>query len=209
MRTIKSLIFITLIFLLCSCQGLLFRIAGLRKPKTETQQTIEKFLIKNGQDLKDVYALDTTLMEKLRSTPFKPGWPPDLRPVQIRVYDTKGDPIMHWASCEGYLKDLGTFDTVPPRNQVNLDSTLNLQQDLDRYFTLDGHPAHIIPEPGYDYYIVIYFAKYFFKMSKASFEAVDQFRNSHPELKIKVYKINIDVLDWWDAEIVTDIKIHH
>ena len=115
---------------------------------------------------------------------------------------------MHWASCEGYLKALKTFDTVPPRNQVNLDSTLNLQQDLDRYFTLDGRHADIHAESGYDYYIILYFAKYFPRMSKASFGEVDSYCKNHPELKIKVYYINVDVLDWWDAEIVNDLKIH-
>jgi len=209
MKTIRVISSITIFLIAISCQSIILRLAGFHKPKIETKKSIESYLIKNGQNLYDVFALDTILAEQLKNHSFKPGWPADFRPIQIRVYNKNGDPIMHSASCEGFLKDLKTFDTVPPRNQVNLDSTLNLQQDLNRYFTLDGHPAHIIAVTGYDYYIVVYFAKFFYKMSKISFTEVEKYRQKHPELKIKVYKINVDVLDWWNTEIITDIKIHH
>jgi hypothetical protein len=208
MKLLKFFTLIAIIAIITSYQVIILRAVGLRKPRVETKENIESFLTKRNQSLEDVYAIDTTLEEKLRSTPFKPGWPAGFRPIQIRVYDKAGLPIMHWASCEGFLKILKTFDTVPPRNQVNLDSTLNLQMDLERYFTLDGKPAQIKTEEGYDFYFVVYFAKYFYKMSKASFEAVERYQKSHPELKIKVYKIDVDVLDWWNAELKTDIQIH-
>jgi hypothetical protein len=180
----------------------------MRKPKVETAESIIKSLEKLGQSSENTYALDSALFDYLRSTPFKPGWPASFRPSQLRIYDNTCSPIVHWASCEGYLSDLGTFDTVPPRNQVNLDSTLTLQMDLARYFTLDGQPANINIENGYDYYIVVYFAKYFPKLNKLTFKAINHFVIAHPELKIKVYKINIDVMDWWDVELETGISIH-
>ncbi|MBK7172036.1 MAG: hypothetical protein IPH84_02110 [Bacteroidales bacterium] len=180
----------------------------MRKPKIESAKSINEYLVKIDQSIENTYAIDSMLFEYLRSTPFKPGWPPSFRPSQLRVYDNLGSPIVHWASCEGYLSDLGTFDTIPPRNQVNLDSTLNLRMDLDRYFTLNGQQAIIEIEEGYDYYIVVYFAKYFHKLNNTTFAAIETFITSHPELKIKVYKINIDVMDWWGVELETDVSVH-
>jgi hypothetical protein len=209
MKTFIYLLISLSISFLSSCQVIILGLVGMHKPSIETRTSIETFLSKKGQSITDVYAIDTTLEEKLRSLPFKPGWPAGFRPIQIRAYDKAGKPIMHWASCEGFLNNLKTFDTVPPRNQVNLDSTLNLQMDLDRYFTLDGKPAQIKAEAGYDYYFIVYFAKYFYRMSKTSFAEVEKYQKSHPELRIKVYKINVDVLDWWNAELITDFKIHH
>lgn len=191
-----------------SCTRMILNLTGFKKPKIETRESIESFLNnKCALGIEDTYALDTVLYEKLLTSPFKPGWDKSFRPVQFRIYDKTGSPVVHWSSCEGYLKDLGTFDTVPPRNINTLDSTLNLSEDLSRYFTLDGTPAELkIPE-GYDFYIVIYFARFAYKLSRETIASVYEYVEKHPELNIKVYKINVDVLDWWDSEINTDITV--
>lgn len=200
---VLSLVVISII----SCKSALLRVVGFRVPKIESQKSIEKFLRHSGQPIENAYSMDTALYEHLRTIPFKPGWPADFRPIQIRVYNSEGKPIMHWVSCEGFLKDLHTFDTVPPRNQVNLDSTLNLQADLDRYFTLDGHPAHILAEPGYDYYFVVYYGLFFPRISRQNFKAIEAYKKEHPELKIKTYLIDVDAQDWWNTEIISDLSI--
>ena len=125
MKKSTVILILSLTILLSSCQSIIFRAAGMRKPKIETPESVMRHLEKLGQSSVNIFAIDSTLFEHLRSTPFKPGWPANCRPSQLRIYDNNGSPIVHWASCEGYLSDLGTFDTVPPRNQVNLDSTLN------------------------------------------------------------------------------------
>lgn len=207
MKNLRSLIIVLAIAILStSCKSALLRVIGMRMPRIETKDRIEKFLLQKDQPISDVYCMDTTLAHYLRTTPFKPGWPADFRPIQIRAYNTNGKPILHWASCEGYLEKLHTFDTVPPRNLNNLDSTLHLQNDLNRYFTLDGHPANIKVESGYDYYFVVTFGLYFPKMSKTSFRAIEDYKANHPNLKIKTYYINVDVLDWWRTDIISDIN---
>ncbi len=199
-------IFLTILF--TSCQSIIFRVAGMRKPRIETPERVCNYLQKLNQSTDDVYAIDSALFEQLGTKPFKPGWPIDFRPAQFRIYDNGFRPIVHWASCEGFVSHLGTFDTVPPKNQVNLDSTFNLQEDLERYFSIDGKPAMITIEPGYDYYIVVYFAHYLHRFNKLTFTAINKYQKAHPELKIKVYKINIDVMDWWGVELETGLSIH-
>jgi hypothetical protein len=204
----KNVIFFGLIVTMCSCQKILIRIAGLRAPQIESNKSVRKFVSQIHGDTMDIYCLDSTLFEQLRNIPFKPGWTAGLRPMQFRVYDKYGKPIVHYASCEGRLKDLKPFDTVPPRNQVNLDSTLNLQEDLDRYFTLDGQKASIKYNPGYDFYFVVYVSRYTPRMSKSMCKAINKYRRTHPELKIKIYMVDTDVMDWWNTEIESDFKIH-
>lgn len=179
---------------------------GVRKPKIENRESVYKFLNKIGQDTLDVLALDTMLYDQFRSEPFKPDWDTGLRPIQIRVYDSSGLPVMQWASCEGYLDDLKSFDTVPPRNYNGLNTSLKLQDDIGRYYTLEGKPAHVLAPQGYDYYILLFFANWFPKQSKESFKIIDSYMLNHPELKFKVYKINMDILDFWgyDDVIIDD-----
>ena len=207
MKAISSMIIIFILVLSSSCKWALMSVSGFREPGVESKESIFVFLRKLKQDTNNVYALDTNLFNHFRQESFKPGWAKSFRPVQIRVYDKNGIPVMQWASCEGYLKDLKTFDTVPPRNNNTLNTSLNLQQDLSRYFNLDGKPANAVAEEGYDYSILIYFAKYFPRLTRESFTQVHKYINKHPYLKFKVYKINVDVQRFWgvEPEITTDV----
>jgi hypothetical protein len=181
--------------------------AGLRMPKVEDKASIFKMLKRLHQDTNDVYTIDSLLFEKFRKERFKPNWANGFRPVQIRVYSHNGYPVMQWALCEGFLKDLKTFDSVPPRNNHGLNTSLKLQDDLSQYFMLSGKPANIIAQEGFDYYIIIYFAKYFPKWSKESFRQVMNYLNKHKELRIKVYKIDVDVQEFWNVEINAENKV--
>jgi hypothetical protein len=205
----KLLLYISLFFLLscCSCRSTLMLMYGIRNPEVESKKSIYSFLQKIKQDTDNVYCMDTVLYQQFRSESFKPGMAPGFRPAQIKVYDKSGSPVMQWASCEGYLKDLEPFDSVPPRNINGLDTSINLEQDLSRYFTLDGIPARITVQEGYDYYILVYFAKFFPGISKESFEEVGTYIRKHPELRIMVYKINTDLQAFWDVELRFDAEI--
>jgi hypothetical protein len=204
----KAFILLTVssILVLCSCTSSIMRIAGLREPQIETKHSIFNFLQKLKEDTNDVYTLDSVLFQKLRKEQFKPGMARSFRPVQIRIYGKSGKPVIQWASCEGFLSDLKIFDSVPPKIINGLNTSLNLEDDLKRYFTLDGNPAHIIVQEGFDYYILIYFAKYFPKLSKESFSQVNRYISNHPELKCKVYKINVDFQEFWNVELQVDLK---
>ena len=206
----KSFLFLLVIgyIFTTSCSSTIMRIAGLRKPKIESKASIFKFLIKLKEDTNDVYTLDSVLLQKLRKEQFKPGMARSFRPVQIRVYGKSGEPVMQWASCEGYLSDLKIFDSVPPKIINGLNTSLNLEDDLKRYFTLDGKPAHIIVPASVDYYFLIYFAKYFPKLSKESFSRINRYIANHPELKCKVFKINVDFQEFWNVDLQIDSNIH-
>lgn len=198
---IKCLLLISTVSL-TSCNRIIFGIAGLRVPSVEDKNSTFTFLQKAGQDTSDVFVMDTNLLQHMRSLEFKPGWDSSFRPVQIRVYNRKGKPVAQWASCEGPLSKVGTFDSVPPRNQGTLNESMQLGEDLYQYFNFDGSPAHLIPAADYDYYILIYFAKWFPRMSRESFRQVASYSKKHPELKIKVYKISVDAQKFWGDEIV-------
>lgn len=191
-----------------SCKNAILRMAGMRAPQIESPESINKFLLKIGQDTNSVYALDTTLYENLKHEAFKEGISKGFRPIQIRMYDNTGMAIMQWVSCEGFLKDLKLFDTLPPRVINGVNRTLTLQQDLERYYTLDGKPAHLVPPPGYDYYILIYFGKFFPKHSKESFRQVDAYCKTYSSKRFKIYKIDVDFLEFWGAELHTSVDAH-
>jgi hypothetical protein len=209
MKNFSVFLFFICFILTTSCKSTVMRIAGLRAPKIETKQSICTFLKKLKEDTNDVYTLDSTLFEELKKEHFKPGMAAGFRPVQIRMYGKKGEPVMQWASCEGFLSDLKIFDSVPPKVINGLNTTINLEDDLRRYYTPEGKPADIKVPGNFDYYILIYFAKYFPKLSKESFSQVNRFIANHPEIQCKVYKISVDIQEFWnvDLQIGTQIKV--
>ena len=204
----KAFIFLMISFMILqnSCERTILRVAGLRKPKIENKETIYKFLQKLEEDTTDVYTLDSALFQKLKQETFKPGIEKGFRPIQIRMYDKIGKPVMQWTICEGKLNDLNLFDTIPPKILNGLDTSLCLRNDLKRYFTLEGNPARIQIPSDFDYYVLIYFAKYFPKYSKESFAQINRYVLNHPELKFKIYKINVDVQEFWNTELDVDTK---
>jgi hypothetical protein len=208
MKTLSTSLIVGLFAILTSCQPILFRMAGIRAPKAESKVTIHEFLKKINVDTADVYTLDTSLFKEFRKLSFKPGWKPGFRPIQIRCYDSSGAPVMQWASCEGFLKDLKVFDSIPPKNYNGLDTSLTLSDDLEQYFTLNGIPAQIRPEKGYDYYFLVFFAKYFPRMTRESFSQLSHYILKYPELRMKVYKINVDVQEFWGEEVGINLEIH-
>ena len=167
-----------------------------------------EFLEKCHTDTFNVYCMDTNLIHRLSLSAFKPGWKPGFRPIQIRVYDREGKPVMQWTTCEGPLNQLHLFDSVPPKNMRELSMDLDLQSDLDQYFSLDGKSAKILSDPGYDYYFIIYFASWMTSLSKTTFKYVDNYITNHPELKILVYKIDVDCQEFWGVECKTNFDIH-
>jgi len=196
------------IMLSSSCKQIAFKVAGISNPKTESKASIMKFLKKCKVDTNNVYCLDSTLFFKMRKMSFKPGWKEGFRPIQIRVYDKDGAPVMQWASCEGFLKQLKLFEEVPPKNVNELSKDLDLQSDLIQYYTLNGNPAQLIAHYGYDYYIIIYFGVWISKPSKESFRVINEYIKDHPDLKIMVYKIDVDCQKFWnvDCQAVISIK---
>lgn len=191
-----------------SCKSVVLKLAGIKRPQIESGESIINFLKEFKLDTNNVFCLDTSLYNQLCSHPFKPGWKPGFRPVQIRCYDKHGNPVMQWVSCEGSLDQLKTFDSVPPKNAGGLDTSLTLASDLARFFTLDGKPAGIRPDEGYDYYFLVFFAKYFPRMTRKSFREVSDYAQRHPELNMTVYKINTDVMDFWGDSLKLDVEMH-
>ncbi|MFH1297203.1 MAG: hypothetical protein ABIJ04_08030 [Bacteroidota bacterium] len=202
----KQKTIIILVALLCissiSCKRIVMKFAGVSIPKVESRQSIQDFLLRIGQDTSNTLALDSALFMEMQHAPFKPGWDSGFRPFQIRVYDDTGQPVMQWSSCEGFLKDLKSFDSVPPKNFNGLNMELTLTKDLNLYYTLSGAKANPVIPAGYDYYIVTYFAKWYPKMSKNSFRQVQEYVKKHPELKIQVYKVSVDLMDFWNMDPV-------
>jgi hypothetical protein len=207
MKKVHLLCLIITFLSLSGCQNTVLKMSGFRKPKVENKQSVYKYLRSLKQDTIDVYAIDTLLFQKYRKEPFKPNWAKGFRPAQIRMYNNEGLPILQWASCEGFLNKLKTFDSLPPKNVNGLNDSIDLKIDLAQYFTLSGQPANLIPGSGYDYYILIYFAKYFPRLTKTSFQAVNDYITRYSKVKFKIYKINVDVQEFWGVEVESDTQV--
>jgi hypothetical protein len=205
-RIICGLIIVSMVTI--SCKQVVLKITGISNPKVENKSTIMEFLKKCKGDTSNVYCIDTTLFQKMKTIPFKPGWTKGFRPLQIRVYGETGNPIMQWASCEGFLSQLKLFEEVPPRNVNSLSTELDLQSDLSQYYALDGQPAKLTMKPGYDYYIIIYFAVWLGKQSKESIKTVTTYVQDHPEYKFMVYQIDVDCQEFWGVSCNSNIEIH-
>lgn len=183
-----------------SCQRIMMKLAGINVPKVESRASIHDFLVKSGVDTANTFALDSALFVDMQKAPYKPGWDAGFRPFQIRFYDSAGKPVMQWASCEGYLNELKTFDSVPPKNFNGLNLDLTLAEDLNRYYSLQGDPLNLVIQEGHDYYAVVLFARWYPHMSRKVFRQLQEYIDKHPEIDIQVYKVCVDFMDFWGVD---------
>lgn len=166
-------------------------------------------LERNAMDTSNVYYMDKKTFISLKDQVYKPGIDSGFRFIQIRCYDNSGKPIMQWASCEGYLKDLGTFRTTPPKNHNGLDTTLSLYEDLMQYCDYHGTKGVAKVKTGYDYSLVVFFATWTRGLLKKNrvFDEVNDFIKDNPDKKIIVYKINYDNVPFWNTKVKTNLSV--
>lgn len=181
MKKAKSsfMVAMSLIFL-SGCASLL----GIKTPEEITRQQAVEYLLKHDADTHGVVFLKPGYFDSLRAKPFKPGWEAGLRPIQVKLFDSTGQLVFHYSSCEGSLKNTGIETIFPPRNLSPIDSTYSFSDE-----------EKMMREPvtlsNTAYVAVIYWATYTGLPGRNFLEKTAQAFKSQDE-QIRILKLNCD-----------------
>lgn len=190
----SKLIPVLLLFLFSSC-GLLITqkvLLGVRNPKNQTTQKIQKFITKNK-------GLDSTLTLTKESFISKISQS-NSSFAQWEMYDKQGNRIIPLDSnirnCNGYTH---LFFKGLPNSQYSIDTNRNIFSDsiiTTGLTQLNGTKAEIKQRENYDYYLVIYWATFMGKYSSDLFNLEKTARNNQLT-SISTLKINMDFKDYY------------
>lgn len=196
-----SLIAFVILLLVSSCTRILLYNYGVRNPKIENSKSIDEFLVSNKLDTNNNFALkDTTALSIFIKSNI--GTP------EIRFYDKNGY-LMHYKDdkkCNGQNDSLISF--LNSGNVVKIDSSEYLFDYLDQIRTLEGQLVDEHMFKGYDYYLIIYWAKWLGKINSVKLNDWQQSLNKKNGLKIKTIKVTTDYMNFWPLNKKDMIKIY-
>jgi hypothetical protein len=134
---------------------------------------------------KDVYALQEF---------FKSG----IGMPEVRFYDRNGYLMLYRdeKKCNGQNDSLISF--LNPENVVKVDSSQNIKVYVSNLRQPDGQEIQSASLNGYDYYLLIYWAKYLGKVNSEKMQDWESALNSKSSaLNIKAMKVATDYMDFW------------
>jgi hypothetical protein len=92
---------------------------------------------------------------------------------------------------------------------VKVDSSEYIYNYLKSIRTLNGEPVNLKEFEGYDYYLIMYWAKWLGKVN--SIKMIDweaNLKNKTKELNIKIIKVTTDYMDFWPLDKHDMIKVY-
>ncbi|MCX6296963.1 MAG: hypothetical protein NTX97_13055 [Bacteroidetes bacterium] len=190
-----------LIILHFGCTKIMFYQFGVRNPKVENKKSILDYLTANNLSTENSFCLqDTAALTKFYNR--------DIGTPEIRFYDRNGYLMLYRDNkkCNAQNDSLITF--LNPKNVIKIDSTNNLSEYLKQIKTLDGKDINPDEFKGYDYYLIMYWAKWTGKVNKIKMEDWEKSIVNKNDPKIKTIKVTTDYMDFWPLEKSDMIKIY-
>lgn len=188
MRKSINIVALTSLLLLSSCQPILKKLYGIKKPDIENQTSITNKALKFGLDTSNivsVYSNDFPFVLKSTSIPNAAIYDRNGKYIEYRQTDT---------SCNA-----GLFDFIPNLNistKYNQPEAETLQQQLSKYRDLKGNTLKS-PESA-DFYILIYWNVWTGRLNRDHTKIWEDLAQENKKCKIKVIKVNLDIQEYWE-----------
>lgn len=174
-----------------SCQVLLLKLYGIRKPKVENRKSISGYAHRIGLDTAGILTVNSKDFLRVLA---KRGIPDGA------VYDSRGKYIEYRqtdTSCNaGLFQFIPALDTALVYHQPD---SASLFTEWQKFRTLDGGtPAY----PGKaDFYLLLYWTAWTGKLNKDHVKIWEDLARNNTKSNIRVIKVNLDLQSYWtDAE---------
>lgn len=201
MKHVLRIVVLFVIILNESCTKLILYSYGMRNPKIENEKSITKYLALNKLDTNNNFALkDTATLNKFYQSNI--GTP------EIRFYDKNGYLMLYRddKKCNGQNDSLITF--LNPKNVVRIDSTENIFNYINQIKTLRGENVNVDEFKDYDYYLIMYWAKWLGKVNSIKMTDWEGNLSKKRDLRIKTIKLSTDYMNFWPLDKKDMVKVY-
>ncbi len=184
-----KLLIISLLIFASSCTSVIRIMYGIKNPKPENQNTITEYLFKNNLNTDNVFVLD----EKSHKKTSKNIGLPD-----FYIFNSEGMSIIFDSdkNCPAIGPEI--IEKLNLNDNYDLDTGLNLSDIIKNLRYLNGESAELSFSENYDFYIIIYWAKFIGKLNKKNVAVWENAANNNNEAQIKILKINMDIQEFWE-----------
>jgi hypothetical protein len=190
---------ISLIF--SSCTKIMLYTYGVRDPKVENSRTLTAYARNTGMETDNLYAFRDTVTQNafFRS---KIGTP------EISFYNKDGFLMKYKDEKKCNAQDQSLISLLDPKKTVAADSSHNIFQYITGLRTLNNKELNKKDFDGYDYYMIIYWAKFAGSTNKTHIPDWEREVRKKTGLKIKVIKVTADYMDFWHPDTDRMVKIY-
>lgn len=181
------------ILFLTSCQFALKTFYGIKKPKTETEKSLKKYLKRKDINSDNIYAVNykdfTEIVKQIGGIP------------EILVFEKNGKLIKYKeetdcnASAFDFVEELSTAMEFQYIDSIKLDNYLLKLKDFK------GKSVEFEKQPETDFYLFIFWTRYTGRLNKDHVKIWEEQANNNKNSKIKVIKVNLDQQEWWEEII--------
>ena len=172
-----------------SCQFALKTFYGIKKPKTETEKSLKKYLKRKDINSDNIYAVNykdfIEIVKQIGGIP------------EILVFEKNGKLIKYKeetdcnASAFDFIKKLSIKDTLQYVDSLNIDDYLLKLKDFK------GKSIEFKKQTETDFYLFIFWVRYSGRLNKDHVKIWEEQANNNKNSKIEVIKVNLDLQEWW------------
>ena len=180
---------------LTSCMPLLKMYYGLKNPEIENKESILKYCKKKGMNMTNLATINIDdYVSKLNGVP------------DADIFNKRGEYIEYRQTDSSCNAGLFTFIPELHRDSVyQLTGKTNLNDEIKKMRTLTGEQYVLIDTSDYDFYVIMYWARFTGRLNKDHINIWEQEANKNKNAKIKVIKVNVDIQEYWGKP---GIEIH-
>lgn len=182
----KFFILLIFSFHVFSCKMIL----GLKDPTILTPEKLNTFFLKNEVDTTHTLTFIKEKLDSISKLPYKPEWQPGFKPIQYKAFDTKGNLISQYASCEGSLKKIGLLNTFPPSNKFEFDSSIVFTNEITLYKNYYGEKPNYSSQ-NYDISFIVYWGTWLGAPGKSLIKNIQKYKDRYPDKKIQIIYVNV------------------
>jgi len=188
----KTCILLALCFaiLMSGCTKIFLYSYGVRNPKIENKKSVTAYLQNKKLKTENTFALsDIATLSKFNQSNI--GMP------EIRFYDTNGYLMLYRDNKKCNAQNDSLISFLDPTNVIQIDSTNNILDYLKQLKTLDGKNLDLADFKHYDFYLVMYWAKWIGKVNTVKMLDWEKSLSYKADLKLKTIKVTTDYMDFW------------
>jgi hypothetical protein len=190
------------IFILQSgCTKILLYSFGVRNPKIENQKSLNQYLKRNKITTENSFCLKDTIS-------FNKFYTEGIGIPEIRFYDSNGYLMLYRDEKKCNAQNDSLISFLNPSNVSKIDSSNNIKDYLKNIKMLNGKDIEQKHFENFDYYLIIYWAKWAGKVNKKKMVDWENSIKQKSGLKIMAIKVTTDYMNFWVLDKKDMIKIY-
>lgn len=189
-RLLYSIVFLFVLILEFSCNGVLSVVSGVHKPKEENVESILAYVHK-------IHINDSNICIPVSREKWKKLLLDNKKIPEIKVFDQSGNNIKY---KDDHLCNAQAFEfseKICDLDCLIIAGNYNLGMEVKDLVDINGRAIQASDFLDYDYIVCIYWAKFIGKLNKNHVKIWEENISKQENCKIKVLKVNLDMQKTW------------